>query len=308
MRRISGVSNGVEEGGIGQGGNIKITAKEIETKEGARLKTFTLGEGNAGNINIQAPTISFQGGGYLDSEFQPSITLSDVEETGIGKAGNIVLGTDILSVTEGAQLKSNSFGNGDAGNITISANNSISFDGVSEKGETEESDKYSSGAFSRVENGGEGKSGSISINTEKLFIKNGAVLTTSTFGKQGAGNIDIKSKEVTVDGESRATLSSGIYSRILKRGAGQGGSIVIDTDNLSITNGGRLETSSSGNGDAGSIDIRSKKATVSGESPAASSSGIYSLVEESGKGQGGSIAINTDNLSVINGGRLETRC
>ncbi|KYC40826.1 hypothetical protein WA1_24705 [Scytonema hofmannii PCC 7110] len=329
--RVSGVFNGVESGGIGQGGNIHIIAKTLEAREGGRLETYTFGEGNAGNINIQTLIISFQGEGVSGSKLVPTAVYSEVGNTGIGKAGNITIETDTLSLKKGARLESTSSGNGDTGSITIIANNSVSFDSVSPSGEaiTEESqktDKFASGAFSRVERNESNKydtrkSGNISISTRKLFVTNGAVLTTSSFGKQGAGNIHINSKEVTVTGESPAAFPSGIYSRILEGGAGQGGSIVIDVDNLYVTYGGTLETSSLGNGDAGSIIINARD-TVSFEdiSPRGKvnpiqtdkySSGAFSRVErnESNKvdtRKSGNISINTRKLSVTNGAVLTT--
>ena len=308
--RISGAFSRVEEGSIGQGGSVNIKAGTLDVLGGAELVANTAGFGRAGNVNITAQNISFDGKGSSNPNIGLSGAYSEVEKSGTGQGGSInIIGADSLSVTNGARLEANTFGNGDAGSITINARKTVSFDGTfpSDAARKEQSDIYSSGAFSRVDRNedgtiGIGKSGSISITTGTLSVANGAVLTTSTFGQQGAGIIDIKATDaVSFIGEGANFLSSGAYSRILEGGAGQGGSINITTGTLSVTNGAVITTSTAGQGNAGGINIDAHSVILKGVGPDLADRGLFSAVKEGASGQGGNIKVNTDSLFATDG-------
>ena len=100
--------------------------------------------------------------------------MSTVEKGGVGKGGNIEIDTRNLSLSNGSVLASGTKGQGDAGNIKITATNDISFDGSK--------DGFNSGAFSIVAKEGMGKGGNIEINTGNLSLTNQARLTSSNFG------------------------------------------------------------------------------------------------------------------------------
>ncbi|MBR8841277.1 MAG: hypothetical protein DSM106950_46935, partial [Stigonema ocellatum SAG 48.90 = DSM 106950] len=84
-----------------------------------------------------------------------SDAFSRVEQTGVGKGGDIRISAEELSVTNGAQLVANTNGQGDAGNIEINAKNSVSVSGTSS------SSGRSSGLFTSTTNSSTGSGGDI---------------------------------------------------------------------------------------------------------------------------------------------------
>lgn len=315
---LSGVYSRVEQGAIGNGGLVNITADSLSATNGAVLTTSTDGQGNAGSVFVNARETIFRGEG----SGQPSGAFSSVKANGVGQGGIVKIIADSLSVTNGGQIETSTLGKGDAGNIIItplSSTSTVFFDGISPTGvgSNRLSDEFSSGAFSRVDQNADGKAGSISITTGNLSVSNGAVLTTSSFGKEGAGSIIInasntvsfigESPEFHVAKESPSFLSSGAYSRILRGGAGQGGSISISARSLFVKNGAVLSTSSEGQGgNAGNIQISAKNIVFDGAGNGRrpqdrQSSGAFSTLKNSASGQGGSIKIATGTLDLLNG-------
>ncbi|WP_148662775.1 filamentous hemagglutinin N-terminal domain-containing protein [Scytonema hofmannii] len=270
----SSVRNNVEPTGDGKGGNIKITTDELSLTNGAFLSATSAGKGNGGSVIIDARAASFDG---ID-------VFSVVAETGVGKAGDIRITTDELSLTNGAQVLTYTFGKGDGGSVIINARN-VSFDGRRDN-------QLPSGAFSGVGETGVGKAGDIRISTDELFLTSGASLGADTSGKGEGGSIIINARKVSFD-------SSSVASNIEKTGVGKGGSIRITTDELSVSNNAGLSASTSGKGDGGGVIIDARKVSFN-------DSVAFSVVGETGVGKAGDIRITTDSLSLTKSGLLAT--
>ncbi|MEH2458802.1 MAG: hypothetical protein V7K34_16015, partial [Nostoc sp.] len=140
--------------------------------------------------------------------------------------------------------------------------------------------------------GGVGNGGNISINAATLSL-DGARLETSTSGQGNAGNVMVRARDTV-----SLVNNAGILSTVEPGGVGKGGNISINAATLSL-DGARLETSTSGQGNAGNVMVRARD-TVS----LVNNAGILSTVEPGGVGKGGNIYINAATLS-LDGARLE---
>ncbi len=281
--------------GQGDGGNITITTSSLDVLNGAQLSASTFGTGDAGSIEINATgAIKFDG---EDKDGNNSGAYSRVNSGAEGKAGGVAITTGSLDVLNGAQLSASTFGKGDAGNITITARDAVSFDGVDSAG-------FPSGAYSRVESENAiGQGGNISITTGSLSFTKGGLVATSTLGRGDAGNITITARDaVSFDGAAGIGTSSGAFSPVGSEAIGQGGNISISTGVLSLSNGGQVGVFTFGQGNAGNITITARD-TVSfdGASSDGFASAALSSVESGAVGQGGNIRITTGSLSAING-------
>ncbi|WP_017317976.1 two-partner secretion domain-containing protein [Mastigocladopsis repens] len=295
----SGILSSVGTTGVGNAGEINITAGSLSLTGGAQLNALTQGQGDAGNVNINArDTVSFDGANINGGV---SGAFSSVDETGVGNGGNIDITTGSLSLTGGAGLYVITQGQGNAGKVRIEARDTVSIHGVNSNG-------GSSGIFSSVDTTGVGNSGDIEITTGSLLLTNGGGLFASTSGQGDAGNVNINARDrVSFDGvNSVSGGGSGIYSSVEAQGVGKGGDITITTNSLSATNGGGLFASTSGQGDAGNVNINARdRVSFDGvNSVYGGGSGIYSSVEAQGVGKGGDITITTNSLSATNGGGL----
>ena len=287
----SGAYSTVAAGAVGKAGSIEITTGSLRVTNGAQLAAATKGQGDAGSVKITASdSVSFDGG---------SGAFSTVEKRAVGKGGGIEITTGSLRVTGGAQLLALTRGQGDAGNVKITAIDIVSFDGVDSNG-------LPSAVGSTVEQGAVGQGGGIEIITGSLRVTNGAGLTVRTLGQGDAGSIKITAGDiVSFDGVSTNGLPSGIGSTLEQGAVGKGGSIEITTDSLRVTGGAELNASTFGQGDAGSVKITASDTVLfDGVSSKGFPSGAVSTVEQGAVGQGGGIEITTYSLRVINGAVL----
>ena len=341
----SGITSGVGSSGVGNGGDVNLQTRALSLSDGAQLITSTLGQGDAGNIQINATdSVSFSGGSGLLAPTSgqgnagdvtitasgaisfdgvgvnglPSGVNSEVlEVVGNGLGGNIKIRAGSLSLTNGARLSSSTSGQGNAGDIIINADNTVSFDSSS---------AASNVSFRAV---GRRKGGNINIQARSLSFNN-AALISSTFGQGDAGNIQINATDsvsfsgsstlrtqtagqgnagdviitagdvVSFDGQG-AGFPSGIIS-IVERpqivSSRKAGNINIQARSLSFNNA-ILLSSTLGQGDAGSISVQAS------DSVSLANSFIASTVGEPGVGNGGDINIQTRSLSLIDGSQVQ---
>ncbi|NER98585.1 MAG: filamentous hemagglutinin N-terminal domain-containing protein [Symploca sp. SIO1B1] len=293
----SGVGSTVQAGAVGDGGDLEITTGSLEVTNGAILTTSILGEGNAGNIEITATDrVRFDGVG---SNLLSSGAFSTVEAGAVGNGGEINIIAGSLDVVNGAFLSATTVGEGNAGNIKITATDRVSFDGVG-------SNLLSSGAFSRVVAGAKGDGGDLEITAGSLEVTNGATLTASTLAEGNAGNIKIAATDrVWFDGVGSNGLSSEVSSNVATGAVGEGGKIEIITDFLEVTSGAILTASIFGEGNAEGIKITATdRVRFDGVGSNGLSSSALSVVTPGAVGDGGDIEIITGSLEVTNGAGL----
>ncbi|MEH2084305.1 MAG: filamentous hemagglutinin N-terminal domain-containing protein [Nostoc sp.] len=288
----------VESGGIGKGGNININAATLSLIDSAQLLTLIIrrasttapaGQGDAGNVNINVTgSVNIAG----DKNGLKSKISSLVETGTVGNGGNITIDSGSFSLSDGAQLQASTLGQGNAGNVTVSAKNAVSV--------------ADAGIFSTVESGGVGKGGNININAATLSLIDGAQLLTATArasatapaGRGDAGNVNVNvTGAVDIAGENNG-LFSAIFSRVNTGTVGNGGNITIDSGSFSLSDGARLQASTSGLGNAGNVTVSAKNAVSIADA------GIFSTVSSGGVGKGGNIDISAATLSLIDGAQL----
>ncbi len=240
-----------------------------------------------------------------------------MEEGASGQGGNVNVTAGTLRVTKGAIIQSSTYGQGSVGSVSINVRDRASFDGVGSNG-------INSGAYSRVEEGASGQGGNVNVTAGSLKVTDGAVLNTSTFGRQGgyAGNVNINVRE-RADFEGQVSdfnqvtsdlFNSGAYSRVEPRSVGNAGSVNITANTLRVIDGAVLTTSTDGQGKAGNVTINAGDVIFDGEGrfnylPGfgfRQSSGVFSAVKANGEGQGGNVNLTTRSVSVTNGAILFT--
>ncbi|MBR8839096.1 MAG: filamentous hemagglutinin N-terminal domain-containing protein, partial [Stigonema ocellatum SAG 48.90 = DSM 106950] len=326
------ISSDVQKLAVGNGADIRVTTGTLSVTNGGQLSSDVLGQGNAGNITIDArDTVKLDGiVGYAIAGIQ-----SDLLTGAAGKGGNIFVTTGSLSVTNGAQLSAYTSGIGNAGNITINARDTVTFDGV---GNNES--PLPSGASTTVGSNGIGKGGDIRVNARELLLKNGGELATSNFGQGAstlaltplldsgegiAGDIKITTESLFLSNgalifcgtfgigpggsnkiNSRDTVSvdkSYISCDVIKQDVGNGGDIRVTTGSLSLTNGAQVSSEVTGQGNAGNITIDARDTVKLDGIVGNAIAGIQSDLL-TGAGKGGDIFVTTGSLSVTNGAEL----
>ena len=269
----------MENGAIGDSGNIDIRAKTVSILNFSTLSSSTLGQGNSGNITISASdVVSFDYG---------AIASTEVDVTGVGNAGKIAINANTVSILNFSTLSSSTLGQGNSGNITISASDVVSFD-------------YGAIASTEVAVTGVGNAGKIVINANTVSILTNSALSSSTLGQGNAGNVVIQSNgKVSFDFYSSALSEVGVT------GIGNGGIVGIEASDLSVTKGSKLSSSTFGQGNAGNINIK-VEGVASFDLRSLALSDVGSQLDSSGIGNSGIVNIKAGDLSVTRGSNLSS--
>ncbi|NEO81226.1 filamentous hemagglutinin N-terminal domain-containing protein [Moorena sp. SIO4G3] len=288
--------------GRGNAGNLRIDTKQLQVIGGI-LSTNTLSSGNAGEIIITAKESVMLGG--TSSEERGHIR-SNAESEATGKVGKVVVETPVLQLHDGAQITSINRGdNRDGGSVTVRANE-VSAIGGSPDG------LFPSALFTRTQ--GTGPGSNLTIETERLVINDGAIFSSDTTGAGNAGNIEVYASEsIDVIGtDASGTGSSGLFTSALVIGgtrdeiAGNGGNLLIETGRLRVAEGGRLQASAVGPGNAGNITIRATEVEVSDALVdfTGTVSGVLVSVDPGATGDGGQLSIDAERLHIFDGGQV----
>jgi filamentous hemagglutinin family protein len=294
-RGASAAFSRVEPGARGNGGIVQIYTKVLEVYNGAAISSATLGNGNAGNIIIEASeSVSFDGSS--PNKVFDSGAFSNVSRDADGKGGNIEITTGLITLTNRAYLNTSTNGKKDAGNITINAPLGVEVTGVGFI------DNSPTALFAQTL--GAGNAGNININTARLLIEDVGTIQAVTFGKGRAGNIDINTEQLLIR-NSPIAISANTTNRV---DAGDAGNITINTGSLSLVNS-QIGSITSGKGNAGFLTVRaSDSVEISGkinirnvENPA----GLLAQVNVGGTGRGGNLRIEAKRLSVSNGAKVQ---
>ena len=295
----SGIFSSIDFEAEGDGGSVNIITNTLSIQNGAQVRASSLGIGDGGSIDIQAQDAIIIDGAVYDA-FEdttfPSQIVSEVSLGGEGQGGDITLSTSRLTATNGGviSVSTDSFGN--AGNIGITADEWVTFDGVTAfdiPSLPEETAIRESGLRSEALSLATGNGGNVEITTPLLAIINGATLEATTAGAGDAGSFKLNvSDTLTVDGDG-----SGIFANTVSGSTGLGGNIVVDPQLVTVQNGGRIAVDSQGLGAGGIVEIISEQLFLD--------RGL--LTAETVNSAGGNITLTISDVIVLqDGSRIST--
>lgn len=274
----------------GKGGSLIIEAAQFFTFNGALISSSTRGQSNGGNLTIRATdSIKLSG---LDPSGGFGGVFAEVRSNATGNAGIVTIETGQLTLLDGAIISATTFGNGDAGILNIWATESVSMSGVDGDGygsfiqtgsgsldvETEPSTELNESIVSsgmEVQNpiDTQGKvtqnqeilanSGAITINTSRLTVSDGGVITSSTDARGNAGTLTVRASEsVTLRGSDRLGNRSKLETFVNSEVTGNAGSLTVETEELLLLNGASISSETIGNGDAGDVTITAEQVSL----------------------------------------------
>lgn len=309
--RIYGLTLGTIDGR-----GIDIRANSLQVGASSQISSLTLGGGKGGDINLRATdSVELSGIGFDNyqqfvREFQQSAIFSPFDpnivlETGTfssGVAGNITIDTGYLLLNNGATAGTATAGAGNGGNMTIHANTV---------------EMVGAGINNGTLRGSTGIGGDIFIETERLTVRDGAVLSSLAVVRSdgAAGNITIKASESVevLNALANSFVQTGISTNSLSN-TSKSGDITIDTKRLTIAQGGAISTSNGGlignlvfttGGSGGDLTIRATESVeVAGISEVLANGGqtpSYLTSQTLNSSPGGDIYISTPGLTVRDG-------
>ena len=268
----------------GDAGDVILSTQKLTVLNGGTIGVGTFGIGRGGNVTVTAlDFIRLIGQSALPS---PS---NLVAVSVAGDAGRLTVNTSRLILQDGGAVSTSTLGDGNAGSVTINASGSVEISDT----------VLGSSLFSHVESSASilpeslrqayglpdrpsGNSGSVTLNTPRLSIRNGAYVGVSNEGVGSAGTLRVNANSVVVGNGSAITAATA---------SGEGGNIDLNVrDFLLLQNNSQITTSAGGNGgniriDTGAIatvpsensDIRANSANARGGNVSINASGIFGI-------------------------------
>ncbi len=263
----------------GNGGNIVLqNVGVLSVLNDSSITTATETDGNGGKITIGAGSIGpgsivLRNDGGIVAAAQRGAELDPklVGKT-LGNAGDIDITANAIELRQGGRIRAATDREGRGGNIQLTVKNDLALDAVDGQ------------SFTRIsaETAGTGKAGDVHLDVGTLSLHNGARIAADSAGRGNGGSIVIKAAtSLLLDTASRidvASIAEGNSGIILvtapgamtidgpltgisakTAGKGTGGNVRIAAGDLTLSNGGRIESASTGefdgSGDAGLVAI-----------------------------------------------------
>ena len=297
----------------GPSGGIVVNSRVVELTNGSSLISTTLGDGKAGDIQINASDhLSLLGHTVADPSnegiFRPSGLFSNsTGDFGSGDAGRIIVSTPTLIMADGGRINTSTASSGRGGNVIINSRNVISISGEFFSTELEDIFRvgpiHPSGIFTKTVGtdlclGPCGDAGSISIVTGSLVMDSGSAIDSGTTSAGRGGEIFINATgNISLSGTLSEGTPSGIFSRTVDAATGAGGNISLQANQVSLSNGAAISAQSTSIGEAGNISIQAADSFISRNSTVNTSTA---------QSDGGNITITAGNMLQLDRSEITT--
>ncbi|WP_250565587.1 filamentous hemagglutinin N-terminal domain-containing protein, partial [Adonisia turfae] len=235
---FSGIFANIQSDSQGQAGEIRIEANDLEVLGGTILSASNFGGlGNAGNV-----IFNIRDNARFD---QASQATSEYASNTPGRGGNVMLSATNLDVLNGAVLSTNTFGNGDAGDVILDVRETVRFDGRDPDPIGRISGATSIIAFNNASNlVGMANGGDVRINAGSLEVLNGAEISADVDGIGNGGDVvlDIRGTARIAGSSPLTGVASGVSSAITTGGQGQAGNVELKVTNLELLDGAQISS------------------------------------------------------------------
>ncbi|MEQ8385868.1 MAG: hypothetical protein RH949_26270 [Coleofasciculus sp. A1-SPW-01] len=280
-------------------GNITLTSQGRITSANGVIRSSTSGLGKAGDINIQAESVSFT-----------DRTILSASTLGSGEGGTININTDeFVELLNGSLVRTRAIENGDAGDVTV---NTQRFIVKNTRSETNQATGINTGTAQ----GSSGAGGNLTINASEsvelignqpgTFIPDinqiGSVafaaetltgVATTIEGSGNAGNLTINTGQLTI--QDRA----GISTSTLPSSTGNGGELRLNvSESITLQRNAGIATATLSSGDGGNLIVDAGQITLTDGSLISADTVINA------SGDAGDIEITTNQLNIFNGSRI----
>ena len=303
----SSISSSTYTGGGAAGSVAVAVAGLVELTDGGQIVSSTLGGGAGGTVTIDAAALDASGGILAGGVLSQSGVRTTAEQGSTGNAGSIAINlADSLTLTDGGQLISSTFGPGRGGDIAITApavalSGAFTFDGGLRLSTIQASAAV----------GSQGQAGAIRISAaDTLSVTGGGLIVSGTYGQGAGGAVQIDAGAMTVSDAFRfggGAYISAVRASSAVTGTGSAGSIGITADSLTIQDGGQIVSSTygAGNGgivalDVGTLDARGSLAAGGG----IVLSGLRTTAEQGSTGNAGSIQVTAERVDLQAGAQI----
>lgn len=257
-----------------------LTDDSLTLRNGGFVGTRNFGAGTGGDLVIGADSI-LASGAIDPASGLGIVTLSLSTETIGGAAGQMTINARTLALEDGARISSSTGGFGNAGNLAVSASESVAITGGLSGIFTASSADATGNAGAltvttpvlRMSGGvidsttvGDGNAGIVTANVGTLLMTAGAQIrsfsggfdetnnNTLVVGSGNAGSVNVVASGAVAVSGSADGRPSGLLAET--RGSGAGGDVNLQAWTLRLADGATISSSSLGDGLAGNIRLQ----------------------------------------------------
>ena len=287
------INTGVVGDGItpstASGGAVTLAGTTSVSSQRSSISTESFDtEGNSGAVKITAPTVTIVGS--PDTQGIITSTHSFSGDPSAGNGGEIEITGTNVTLTDYAHLESvadspGTFSRG--GTIRITGSENILLDNET---------------FFLTTTTSQGSAGNMDLVSQHVTIRGQSALVSETFGPASGGTIRITGGEnVAIESASRISTTS----PFAVDNQGPAGHIEFNTQQLTITGGSQVSSSTFHNGAGGSITVQGTSSPA--QSVLISGAGSGLSTETHGSGAGGNISIESHRVQVADGAIISAK-
>ncbi len=321
------ISSAADAGSSGNAGTVSVAVSgEMSVLNGGRVSSATFDQGNGGSVTVTAGSLTLDGrahplGAGLAASAQPGSS---------GNAGNVTVNVSgEMSVLNGGQVSSSTFGEGHGGSVDVTAGKLT----IGGQGHPTAS---GTGLFAQTQSSGHAGNVAVRVSGEMSLFETGQV-SSSSFDKGNGGSVTVTAGNLTIDAQGiLRELGTGLFAtagssgnagsisvdvsdeiRVLgfgsvnssTTGTGHAGSIRINAGKLSVQNAGQISSAAlpGSSGDGGSVSVTAGSLTIDGQGNPIAPTGLFAAAAPGSSGNAGNIEVaTTGNLSVTSGGSISS--
>ncbi len=280
------------------GGAIQLQGQTIRVTDGSLIISDTLGSGTGGPVTLNA-TGTLDVSGFDPDRLVTSSIITNANPSATGRASNLTLTAGTVRVTDGGSIATSTYGSGTAGSLVVNAPT------IEVKGSADLGYESLSTISTFVLPGATGQGGNLTLQTQNLSVAAGGNVSATTFDAGNAGQLSVQATNITLSGRSPLdNTASGIFALVFQDATGNGGNLAIATQQLQVTGGANVSISTFGIGNAGTLTLTATDIQLTGTSTAGRPSGVFAQAGRTATGNGGNVAVTTQNLTISAGGAL----
>jgi filamentous hemagglutinin family protein len=287
----------------GSAGNVTVRARAVIVNGGGSIETDTDGPGRSGRVFLSARALTLDGtssNGVFTGVSSDTIG----SDPGAGAAGDVSIRARNIGVLAGAQVASDTSGTGNAGRIRVVAR----LLRIDDRGDPDPTSFTQ--ISSEANDGASGNAGDVTVRAPSIEIVAAASIVSDTNGPGRGGNVTIVGGRLAIDGTGSGDHFVGVSSdtRGTDPGSGPAGHLAVHIRELSITDGGSIETDTEGPGRSGRLTISAKAITLNGSGSHGAFTGLSSdaLGTERVSGSAGDLSVRAASIDVLAGAQIAT--
>ncbi|MBW4692721.1 MAG: S-layer family protein [Lyngbya sp. HA4199-MV5] len=267
------------------GGDIDIQGGVLTAEQGR----IELGSVRQGQVNLgEGFAFSYPGRQTFGDVHLSQQSLAD---TSGSPGGSIQVQGNRVTLTDGSLLLIQNQGEQAAGRLQVNAADALELSGISASG-------LLRGGLN-TETIGSGRGADIAVSTRQFLVREGAGIVTPSYGAGRAGDVTVAAADSAQLTGYIGTLVSGISA--FAYSSGNGGSITLSTQRLSLLDGAIIAATTDGSGNAGDVTVNAIESVELIGVGSFTISNVSSASELRGNGNGGNVTINTSRLVARDG-------